>query len=129
MSTQEIPNYEWVRFFDEFSRRHEGRLTTIEMLQGDYGDQIQARDLPLNGISVEPDEVAEDQIIIMLGANPDARITHTISKPGRVWLKQNEDGEDETLEIESFEGTALLGFRSTAFSDLNDETLADKAIA
>jgi hypothetical protein len=129
MSTQEIPNYEWVRFFDEFSRRHEGWLTTIEFLQADHGDQIQARDLPLAGISVEPDEVAEDQIIIMLGDNSDARITHTISKPGRVWLKQNEMGEDDALEIESFEGTALLRFRSTALPEMNAEILADKAIA
>jgi len=129
MSTQEIPNYEWVRFFDEFSRRHEGWLTTIEFLHADYGDQIQARDLPLAGISVEPDEVAEDQIIIMLGDNVGARITHTISKPGRVWLKQDEKGEDEALEIESFEGTALLKFRSRALSEMNDEPLADKAIA
>ena len=129
MSTQEIPNYEWVRFFDEFSRRHEGWLSRVEFLPADYGDQIHARDLPLAGISVEPDEVAEDQIIIMLGGNADARITHTISKPGRVWLKQNEKGEDEALEIESFEGTALLRFRSTEVSELNDEILADKAIA
>lgn len=129
MSTQEIPNYEWVRFFDEFSRRHEGWLTTIEFLQPDYGDHVQARDLPLAGISVEPDEVAEDQIIIMLGDKADARITYTISKPGRVWLKQNEKGEDEAIEIESFEGTALLRFHSKAVPEMNDEILADKAIA
>jgi hypothetical protein len=65
----------------------------------------------------------------MLGDNPGARITRTISKPGRVWLKQNEKGEDEALEIESFEGTALLRFRSTALPEMNAEILADKAIA
>ena len=129
MPTQEIPNYEWVRFFDEFSRRHEGWLTTIESLRVDYGDQIQARDLPLSGISVEPDEVAEDQITIMLGDNSDARISHTISKPGRVWLKQNENGEDEALQIESFDGIALLRFRSTSLAEMISGVRAEKANA
>ncbi|HXU09931.1 MAG TPA: DUF5335 family protein [Blastocatellia bacterium] len=129
MPTQEIPNYEWVRFFDEFSRRHEGWLTTIESLRVDYGDQIQARDLPLSGISVEPDEVAEDQITIMLGDNSDARISHTISKPGRVWLKQNENGEDEALQIESFDGIALLRFRSTSLAEMTYGVRAEKANA
>ena len=129
MPTQEIPNYEWVRFFDEFSRRHEGWLTTIESLRVDYGDQIQARDLPLSGISVEPDEVAEDQITIMLGDNSDARISHTISKPGRVWLKQNENGEDEALQIESFDGIALLRFPSTSLAEMISGVRAEQANA
>jgi hypothetical protein len=129
MPTQEIPNYEWGKFFDEFSGRHEGWLTTIELLSADIGDQIQARDLPLAGISVEADEDVEDQITIMVGASPNARISHTISKPGRVWLKQNEEGADEALQIESFDGIALLRFRSTALPELVDGILAEKANA
>jgi hypothetical protein len=129
MPTQEIPHYEWIRFFEEFSRRHAGWLTTVELLQPELGDQIQARDLPLMGIAVEPDEVAEDQITIMLGTSPSARISHTISKPSHVWLKQTDEGADEALQIQSFGGIALVRFRTTALPEVVNGIVADKATA
>src|SRR5438128_4260666 len=95
MPTQEIPHYEWERFFDEFSRVHRGWLVTIEMLGLEIGDQVQVRNLPLDGIAIEPNEIGEDQITIIAGAQGDARISHTIDAPDRVWLKQNDEGADE----------------------------------
>ena len=129
MPTQEIPHYEWERFFDEFSRVHRGWLVTIEMLGPDIGDQIQVRNLPLDGIAVEPNEVGEDQITIISGAQPDARISHTIASPDRVWLKQNDEGADEALEIESIDGTVLISFRSTVKPEMLDGVIAKSARA
>jgi Family of unknown function (DUF5335) len=129
MPTQEIPHYEWERFFDEFSRLHRGWLVTIEMLGLDIRDQVQARDLPLEGIAIEPNEIGEDQITIIAGAQGDARISHTIDGPDRVWLKQNEEGADEALEIESTDSTVLLRFRSTVKPEMLDGVLAKSAKA
>jgi len=129
MPTQEIPSHEWIRFFDEFSRRHKGWLVTIELMQAELGDQTQARNLPLEGITVEPNEVGEYQITIMAGARPEARISHTVAPPRRVWLKQNDNGADEALEIESFTGVVLVRFRSTVLTEAVDGILADKAKA
>ncbi|HSB11429.1 MAG TPA: DUF5335 family protein [Blastocatellia bacterium] len=129
MPTQEIPTHEWERFFNEFSRRHRGWLVTIELLQSDLGDQIQAQDLPLEGITLEATEVGEYDIIIMAGASPDARISHTVAMPRRVWVKQNDEGADEALEIESFTGAVLVRFRSAVLSEAVDDILAEKAKA
>lgn len=129
MPTQEIPSYEWARFFDECSRQHHGGLVTIEMSGLDIGDQVQARDLPLQGIIVAPNEVGEDQITIIAGDRPDAHVSHTISSPSRVWLKQSEEGTDEALEIECFHNAVRLKFRSTAQPGIVNEVLAKEAIA
>ncbi|MFY9556654.1 MAG: DUF5335 family protein [Blastocatellia bacterium] len=128
MPTQEIASYEWLRFFDEFSRLHQGQLVTIEILGLDIGNQVQARDLPLIGITVEPNEVGEDQILIVAG-RPEGHVTHTISAPSRVWLKQNEQGEDDVVEVESFTGTVLVRLPSASESELVDGMLAEKATA
>lgn len=129
MPTQEIPGHEWASFFDGFSRRHRGWLVTIEVLQPELGDQVQVRNLPLEGIAVEANEVGEFDITIMAGSSPDARISHTVSAPRRVWLKQDEHGGDEALNIEAFGGMVLLRFRSALLPEMVDGILAEKAKA
>ena len=129
MPTQEIPSYEWARFFDEFSRLHRGWLVTVELLGPEIGDQVQARNLPLDGITVDPNEVGEDQITIIAGNRSDSRISHTITAPSRVWIKQSDEGADEAVEIEAFDGATLLRFRSTALPETVDGVLAESATA
>ena len=129
MPTQEISRDEWARFFEAFSRRHQGWLVTVEMLGLDIGDQVQVRNLPLEGITVETNESDADEITIIAGNRPDARISHTICAPLRVWVKQNEQGADEALEIETPAGAVLVRFRSVALPELVDGILAEKARA
>jgi hypothetical protein len=118
MATQEVPHYEWARFFDEFSWRHQSWLVTVEMLRQDIGHQVQVRNLPLVGIMVQPNEIGEDEITIIAGAQPDAHISHTIRLPRHVWLKQNDEGADEAVQIESFGGTTLVSLRPTALPEV-----------
>lgn len=129
MPTQEIPAYEWARFFDECTRQHRRGLVTIELLGLNIGDQVKARNLPLEGIMVVPNEVGEDQITIVAGDQPEAHISHTIASPSRVWLKQSDEGVDEALEIEYFDGAVLLKFRPAVLPDILDRTLANEARA
>ena len=128
MPTQEILHYEWARYFEEFSRQHEGWLVTVEILGPDIGDQVQVRNLPLEGIVVESTDDG-DEMTIIAGSRPGARISHTISAPSRVWIKQNEQGADEALEIESPAGAVLVRFRSAVLPELVDGIVAEKAKA
>ncbi len=121
MPTQEVPHYEWTRFFDEFSRRHQASLVTVEMTGQSIGHQVQVRDLPFEGITVEPNEIGEDEIAITAGARPEAHISHTVRLPRRVWLEQNDEAEDEAIEIESFGGNVLVSFRSRAQTELPEK--------
>ena len=55
MQSQEIPNEQWVPFLNELSRRHQGDHVTIEVMGNDLGDQREAEDQPLLGITVDPE--------------------------------------------------------------------------
>jgi len=129
MPTQEVPHYEWARFFDEFSRRHQAWLVTVEMIGQSIGHQVQVRNLPLEGIMVEPNEIGEDEITIIAGSRPEAHISHTVRLPRRVLLKQNDEGADEAVEIESFGGNVLVTFRATALPELLDGVRVRRANA
>lgn len=129
MPTQEVPHYEWARFFDEFSRRHQAWLVTVEMTGQNLERQVQVRDLPFEGITVEPNEIGEDEITIMAGARPEAHISHTVRLPRRVRVKQSDQGADEAVEIESFGGNVVVTFRTTALHEMMDGLRVNRATA
>lgn len=119
MKTKEIPREEWGPFFDNFSRQHEGWLTTLEILGADIGAQVEERELPLRGIVDEWDEIEGNEIMIMTGMKPDDHITHTIANATQVSVEQTDDGTDTALAIKSADGTtALLRFRKPMLPEL-----------
>src|SRR5919202_6292676 len=101
MQTEEIPREEWTKFFDAFSRQHEGWLATVEVLGTDLGAQEEARELPLVGVTADLKGTGKDSISIIVGESTDDHITHTIAEPTHVRLEKTETGADEALEIES----------------------------
>ena len=50
MRNRLVPRTEWTSFFGEFSRRYQGWLVTVRILSPAYGSQVEARDLPLEGV-------------------------------------------------------------------------------
>jgi hypothetical protein len=121
MKTREISRSEWPEFFDSFSRKHEGWLVTLEILSSQIGAQLEERELALEGIVAEWDEVKGDEIAIMLGAKPDDHITHNISRPTQVSLEQTDEGADVALAIKSADGVmALMRFRSALLPEMVD---------
>jgi len=121
MKTREISRSEWPEFFDSFSRKHEGWLVTLEILASQMGAQFEERELALEGIVAEWDEVKGDEIAIMLGAKPDDHITHNISRPIQVSLEQTDEGADVALAIKSADGVmALMRFRSALLPEMVD---------
>lgn len=112
MPTQEIPVDNWPGFFDQFSRQHVGWRATVEVLSSELGAEMEARDSPLVGISADLKD-QERSIAITLGETGARHLTHIISNPKYVRLKQTDEGADEALAIESSDGvTTLLHFRS-----------------
>jgi hypothetical protein len=121
MKTQEIPKNEWSRFFDSFSRKHEGWLVNLEIFGPDIGAQIEERELALEGITDEWDETEGNTIMIMTGVKPDDHITHSITRPTQVSLEQTDEGADAALAIKSGDGvTTLLRFRSVVLPEMLD---------
>lgn len=126
MPTQEIPREEWNNFFDAFSRQHKGWLATLEVFAPDIGAQEEARELPLEGISIASEDGSAEAIAISLGKTPEDHITHTVTEPQHVWLEQTSGGANAALEIESTNETkTLLRFRSALPAEMVDGVVLD----
>jgi hypothetical protein len=59
---REILREQWISFFNNFSKQHEGWIVTVEVIDSDLGDQEEAAGLPLVGISYIPPEKTERQL-------------------------------------------------------------------
>ena len=117
--TREIARNEWPEFFDGFSRRHDGWLVTIEILDKDLGDQIEAENQKLKGIVAEPRHDPKT-IDILVGESPEGGSTHIIDRPTRVQIEEI-GGAEGALQIESEDhGTTLIRFRSAAMPETVD---------
>ena len=114
MRNRLVPETEWSTFLDDFSRRHRGRFATVRVFNPRIGSQIEARDMPLEGVVSQID--APGRISIHLGsAPPRSNIEHEIDAPRRVWLGLSEGGAEEALEVESDDGTkTLIELRASA---------------
>jgi|SRR5687767_15140100 len=123
MQTKEIPKDEWPKFLDNFSRNHEGWLVTLEIVGTELGAQVQERELALQGIVDDWDEIHGNQIVIMFGEKPDDHITHRIENPTQVSLEQTDGGADVALAIKSADGVmALLRFLSPILPEMADDS-------
>ena len=128
MKTKRIPRSDWPKFFDSFSRQHEGWLASLEIFATEIGAQVEERELAFEGIVDEWDEALGNQIIIMMGAKSDDHITHTISRPTNVSLEQTDEGADVALAITSEAGAmALLRFRSPTLPEMVDGVVRQRA--
>jgi len=123
---REVPREEWVSYLDTFSRQHEGWLVTIEVLGTEIGAQVEAQELPLEGITAELKAGGEDVITIILGGGSRGRVTHNVPQPTHVRIEQTESGADMTLQIESGGGvTTLVRFRSAMLPEMVDGVVSE----
>jgi len=126
MPTEEIPRAEWNRFFDAFSRQHEGWLATLEILGDEVGVQAEVHELPLEGISIAAEDDGSKSIEITIGKSASDHISHLIEKPIHVWLEQTAEGANAALEIQSADQSkALLRFRSPMPPEFVDGVVLD----
>jgi len=126
MRNRQVPRTEWVRFFEGFTRRHQGWLATVRVVDARLGAQVEATDLPLEGIVV--DAAARGPISILLGAGPQANVEHPIEKPEQVWVEMTEKGAEAALEIESAGGRkTILEFRAAVLPEMVDGLASEPA--
>ena len=110
MKTRQIPREEWTTFFDDLSKKLEGKSVALEVFGTDIGDQVEERRMFFAGLTADVTDRAgkQDQIEIMLGGKPEAHLTHTITAPIEVDLQQTELGVASALQIKSADGTTSL---------------------
>src|SRR4051812_17891956 len=126
MPTEEIPREEWNRFFEAFSRQHEGWLATLEILDDEVGAQKEIHQLPLQGVSIAAEDDGSKSIEITMGRSAGDHISHLIENPIHVWLEQTAEGANAALEIEAKDQSKiLLRFRSPMPPEFVDGIVLD----
>jgi hypothetical protein len=123
MATRDIARESWKEFFDGFSRRHQAWLVDVEVLGSDIGAQLEAEDLPLEGISADHNN--KDISIALL--RDGKVIEHFVTKPERVRVEE-EGGAEVAIEIDSSSGpTTIVTFRAAASPEEVDGLLPEQA--
>ena len=120
MPTISVPREEWLAFLDSFSQQHLGWLITLEVIGSDLGDQVVARELPLEGVTVGLKTHGQEEIVVSAGKAQGPRISHRIVSPSAVLLKRTDEGADEALEITANGERNLIRFRSAMRLELVD---------
>ena len=118
MSTQ-IPQREWSRQLDEFSRMHQGWLVSLEIQSRSLGAQSEFHQLPLVGVTAEA--AKRNTISISVAEPTGGHFTHLIHSPTHLSIEKTDVGADAALNIESADGTqAILRFRAAALPETVD---------
>jgi len=105
-STKEIPRDAWDNFFARFSNDHETQFVAVEVMGEDIGAQVEGRTLLLTGVSRADDN--GESLALMFDSVNGEHLTHMVNKPTHVWVQRAPDSTDESLEIESADGTRTL---------------------
>jgi hypothetical protein len=118
MRTRQIPRAEWPSFFDGFNRRHEGWLVTARLLTPTLGAQIEANDLPFEGVVADS---VQGTVSVHLGRRPGSHLEHSVERPVQIWLELTDEGAESALEIESEDGIkTILQFRAAVLPEMVD---------
>lgn len=100
-TTKQIPRSEWSSYFEAFTRKHVNDRTsetvTIEVLSPELGDQVEARDVPLLGITYDS---KDDILDVFVGDTLD----HLIFTPRDIYVVEEEDGFLSSLQVTRAEG-------------------------
>jgi len=100
----------WTEELDGFSRQHEGWLVSIKTRMADGTVAVDARDLPLQGVSSVSLDTSD--IAVTVG---DARnhLTHDVRDATAVRIDLTGDTADRAIVIDAKDGsTTILEFRS-----------------
>ena len=107
MQTYEIPRDRWPVDVMAFGETHRRWLASVEVLDDEMGAQPEVRDLPLEGISVEPPDKGALVSIFMV-RSPDDHLTHQIQNPTHIRIEQSEDDREAAMQIEAADGTSTI---------------------
>ena len=108
MATREIDREEWTSSLNEFNRRHEGKIASVQEFGPGTLSHDEVRHLPFAGLIVEIDEGRADSISVMLGTEVADHVTHSITAPTEIWVRTGSDIMGEMLEIRSEDGRTMV---------------------
>jgi hypothetical protein len=116
----DVKSGEWISFLDGFSRQHEDWLASIEVVTA-TGRLTEVKNGRLKGVSVDHAD-GKQSAYVQVGDAPNERVTHVVTAPVRITLKQTQTGAHEGLEIMSADGSlTTIRFRCAIRPDMIDD--------
>jgi hypothetical protein len=111
MSTQQISQDQWEEFLSAFSAHNQTRQVIVDIESAEYGPQRVVDRRPL--VAIEPDLKSEHEktITVIAGdtqGDAPSSLTHQVLKPQSIWLKQDEQGNAQALDIETEDGRTII---------------------
>lgn len=112
MPTTEIPREQWTSYLRSFSASNQTRPVNIDFESNELGPNRLVEDRPL--LAVEAETRGDEASITLVAGDPDgaepAALTHEIPGPQAVWIKADDQGQAEALDIESPDGRIIVQF-------------------
>jgi hypothetical protein len=106
---RELRRGEWVRFCDGVSRALVGKVAEIDIVSLQLGDRVEARWLPLRGITYEP---KTDAIEVAVDG-----VAHLIREPREIHLDETERGLVEVIVIAADESRQSVRLREPLYME------------
>lgn len=105
--TATVDRSEWAAVLDRVTKRHQGELVTIELLDPTYGDMHEAERLPFAYVAYDP---RDDVVIVAVGGESSRYpviLRHIINHPTEVSTAE-ERAAGAAIRVIDAEGTPTL---------------------
>lgn len=113
MPTMQIPQEEWNDFLSAFSAHNQTRKVNVDIETSDLGAERLVDQKPLLALETDLKDEHEPTITVIAGdpegGEPGA-LTHQVMNPVAVWIKQDDAGKAEALDIEMEDGRTIIQF-------------------
>jgi hypothetical protein len=106
----DMPRSEWKDHFERMTKAHDGGKVTIEVLDLEFGDGLEAEQLPFNYIEYDP---KGDDFIVAVGSR-DGRfpvaLRHIIEHPQAILIDRVEmtEGEEDAVDVVGDDGSRTI---------------------
>jgi len=99
-ATTIIPKEEWSDFLKDFSRMHEGWLTTLETNDLVTREIVESHETPLQSIELDLEDEKNPRINVIVRLD-NKELKHILFLPSHMTLETSEGGWRESLDIET----------------------------
>jgi Family of unknown function (DUF5335) len=103
----DVARNQWAGFFDRISVDHLGDQVEIEVLDGEFGDQIEIQRMPFESAAYDP---REDTVVVTVG-DP-VTLRHMVEHPTEIDVDTTAPMET-VVRVASVDSTTLVHFYPT----------------
>lgn len=99
-----LPNSDWQQFLADLTKEHERHDVVVELLDQQFGDEVEVQGLPLSSIEYDPN----DDVVVVAVSGRDGRhpivLRHLVEHPQRILADSHWPGATVALDIVDAEG-------------------------